>query len=173
MTQEKALSLAGYQRFTNYYSKNGRMGGQELILPEIIAALDGVQKVYLPFLSSGTLAHELDRWGHQVWSQENTPHAYERPTPILKGGAMYFGTPTIVNGAPLFDEVEEWTKEKERRVVRSLVESARCLGYSRIVCGLGSGDISVEERTSDLGGGRVVAFKDFGDFQDWVLIRCL
>jgi hypothetical protein len=45
------------------------------------------------------------------------------------------------------------------------------LKYKKIISGLGSGDISPEERIEDMGGGRIVAYKDFGTFQDWVIMR--
>jgi hypothetical protein len=38
---------------------------------------------------------------------------------------------------------------------------------------LGSGDISPEERIKDMGGGKIACFKDFGQFQDWVIVRDL
>jgi len=61
-------------------------------------------------------------------------------------------------------------KEIERQTVRKVVNLATKGKYRKIVCGLGSGDISLEERMEDLGeGGRVVCYKDFGDFQDWVI----
>ena len=42
-----------------------------------------------------------------------------------------------------------------------------------MVTGLGSGDISVDERLEDMGGGTVVSYKHFGLFEDWVLCRTL
>jgi hypothetical protein len=87
--------------------------------------------------------------------------------------AIYFGTPTIVNNQPLFsDNVSDaWTKETERFFVRDLCKRVEAQRFKLIVSGLGSGDISPGERLEDMGGGKIVCYKDFGHFQDWVLMR--
>lgn len=169
-----AMSVEAWVRFTGYKSANGKRGGQELILPEILAALDGFSRVWLPFLSSGTLAHELAGRAFHL------PHTEARSASALwSADSLYFGTPTIVEGAPLFPEDAPaegapWTAASERACVRALVGLAVERRVRRIVCGLGSGDVTLQQRLEDVGAGaRVVTFKDFGEFQDWVIVRDL
>lgn len=161
------IDPALYVEVTKFRPLLPRRGGQELILPEIIGCFGTKpRRVWLPFYSSGTLANWLSRMGHEVLSAPP-----DRAPP--EASSLYFGTPTIVNGRNLFPEEEEWTKEKERKLVREMVAQAEALNYTLIVSGLGSGDISVDERLVDMGGGRIVCYKDFGDFQDWILERRL
>lgn len=141
-------------------------GGQELILPEILGLLVAQEIVWLPFPEQCvTLTLRLGvRWR----------------TSYEEASALYFGTPTIVDDKPLFqmphggkgDQIE-WNKEAERKVVRSLCYVAESAGLRCIISGLGSGDISVEERLEDMGGGEVVTMKKFDGFMDWVLCRKL
>lgn len=158
-----------YVRVTGYQSRNGRRGGQELILPEVVSALAGCRQVWLPFYSSGTLTAELERLGYRVQTDPDRDAYADRPQEGCD--SLYFGTPTIVGDRSLFPEVKEWTKAMERRVVVQLCMMAEAAGLRRIVSGLGSGDISVAERLADMRGGRVICFKDFGDFQDYILVR--
>lgn len=155
-------SLAAFTR-TNY------RGGQELLLHEIAACMEPGWVVWLPFLSSGTLARHLRGMGHpvRVGLEMN----------LTGVDVMYFGTPTIVNDGPLFPEDAggiAWTKSLERSRVRGLVKRAADAGVRMIISGLGSGDISPEERCADMGPGAVVvAIKHFDDFTDWVFRRNL
>jgi len=91
--------------------------------------------------------------------------------------AIYWGTPTIVDDKPLFPDSLEpgvghsWDKIRERATSTQLAKLAVEQKAKRIITGLGSGDISWKERLMDMGGGRIVSWKDFGDFEDWVLVR--
>lgn len=92
---------------------------------------------------------------------------------------VYFGTPTIVNGKQLFKDQgcspfgNWWTMADEMRTARFITYQCERHGVKRIISGLGSGDISVEQRLETMNGGRVVADKHFGDFHDYVLVRDL
>lgn len=144
-----------------------------MLLHEITALLDNHDHVCLPFPSSGTLANHLDGMGYHVHLGEG------RMSPVIPSGctALYFGTPTIVDNKALFPEDgmgHPWTKEAERQCVRRMVNEAETNGYRRIISGLGSGDISPEERLEDMGpGARIVCVKYFDDFTDWVMVRDL
>jgi len=137
-------------------------GGQELILHEVLALLAPYHTIWLPFPDGCvTLSEKLTEQGHA--------------SADVVFDALYFGTPTIVDGRPLFPSTAHGIldKETERAVVRSLVEQAEFVGARRIVSGLGSGDISVGERIEDMGGGTVVVEKKFDVFTDWVIVRDL
>lgn len=141
-----------------------RNGGQELILAEVLALLAPYHTIWLPFPEGCiTLMGRLREAGHKVVSDVSDD-------PI---DAMYLGTPTIVDGKPLFPETagRVMTKEAERALVKSLQATATLRGAKRIVTGLGSGDISLGERVEDMGGGRMVVEKRFDEFIDWVIVR--
>lgn len=149
-------------------------GGQELLLPELLSIILPVVKkgVWLPCCPEGSsLVQALHKQG--VWVDLR----YSRfPQEIPECDVVYLGTPTIVNDTPLFsDSVPSfdysWTKQSERWMVRSVCGESERAGYKLIVTGLGSGDISVEERLADMGGGEVVCFKKFETFSDWILVR--
>lgn len=164
-----------YERISGVKRWSEVPGGQELILYEILANLFDLNSIYLPFFSSGTLFSYLRKRlmiMHVICGHVREPVVPEIPKYT---DALYFGTPTIVNDRPLFWEgvSNEWTKEKEREFVRTICDRAYSFGYRRIISGLGSGDISPEERLQDMGGGKIVCYKDFGSFQDWVLRRDL
>lgn len=140
-------------------------GGQELILPEILALLELHDIVWLPFPEQCvTLSLRLGLHWRPLHDECSV---------------LYFGTPTIVNDAPLFSlphgasEQQQWTKAAERKIVQSLCYVAEQAGLRLIISGLGSGDISPAERIEDMGGGEVVALKKFDGFTDWVLARKL
>lgn len=154
-------------------------GGQELLLGEIIGALVGYRSVCLPLahLSGGGLLRDmLLDLGHEVICDANGA-AWEG------ADALYFGTPTIVNGRPLFPDGERdlWTKAGERAWVRGALRSAERSGIRRILCGLGSGDISLDERLAELGGAatptqagaEVITMKRFTHFTDWLILKDL
>lgn len=165
-----------YKRFTGVASRDALQGGQELILPEIVSLLGEINFVYLPFPSNGLLGRTVWSLGKQLYVAHD---CHQQPPKIEIGrAAIYFGTPTIVNDVPLFPlepsaQKAVWTKDQERAYVTWLCEAARGCGFARIISGLGSGDISPEERASDMGGAKVVCMKDFGLFQDWVLVKDL
>jgi len=166
--------------------RKGLRGGQDLILYEVMSSLNHsldpntFKGIWLPFASSpssATLLHYL---------LEETVHINKQPVDSLNllipprfCSTVYFGTPTIVDGHALFPEDlpeimgqrSDWDKEFERLVVRTICKACVEAGYDRIVCGLGSGDIRPPERITDMGGGKVACYKDFGDFQDWVIVR--
>jgi hypothetical protein len=163
------INVNGYLKSSGIKRMLEVEGGQELLLWEIIGALWGLKKIYIPFLSSATLAWHLKRMGFDVWIPISNTRI---PDKVPEGfEAVYFGTPTIVNDKPLFPESGWWNKNHERVYVRDLCREVKDKGYKRIVSGLGSGDISVDERLEDMGGGKIACFKDFGEFQDWVLVR--
>lgn len=168
-------------------------GGQALIAHEIIAVCGSCQRIVLPFVGDGLLEAMMRARGLYVESLNyrypygdsemyvNTPIdigaqvSLQLPT---MGEVVYMGTPTIVDDKPLFDVpmAYAWNKRTERIVVRQMVENARAMRYRRLITGLGSGDISVEERISDMGGSdvaQVVAYKRFSNFEDWVICRNL
>lgn len=161
-----------YRRLLGYPEYLAPHGGQELIAVDIAACIPpewGPCHVVLPFASTPSLAGLLRGLGHQVTTHSR--HAYRTIPP---GDVLYFGTPTIVNGRALFPDPEQWSVDRERRIVRSLCSQATALRYRQIISGLGSGDISVDDRLADMGAGsRVVAHKVFECFEDWVLERRL
>jgi hypothetical protein len=140
-------------------------GGQELLVAEIVGALDGYDRVALPFGHSpggDTLLKALVAEGHRVLLSER---------PIYGDGA-YFGTPTLLDGRPLFPGWDaSWTKERERQWVLDFVAACRVAGIQRIVAGLGSGDVTPAERLADLGGGTMIGFKQFRGFADYLFVR--
>ena len=171
-----------YRSFTKLEPKSGRLGGCELLIPEIIATVVGHCKtMYLPFPQSGTLQEVLEaaQIEHHVGKDnERDPNeCYTKPshTGIPLCDCAYFGTPTIVGGQVLFEgEVDyEWNKESERGYVKRLCAACEAAGMKLLMCGLGSGDISPEERAEDMGGGGIVAYKSFDEFEDWLLVRRL
>jgi hypothetical protein len=151
-------------------------GGQELIVAEICAALvaPGVNGVFLPFYSSGALAHALLTRLNLMVRSDPTQDRYDGVPEDTQ--AIYFGTPTIVGGCALFPQKEEWDVEKERRTVRNLCAKAADAGYLRIVSGLGSGDITCEDRIADMKQPsgyempEIVCMKRFEKFTDWVFL---
>lgn len=136
-------------------------GGQELILGEIIGLSRPGERFFIPF-------------------PELCPYLSAR---VQKGdwdtsSILYFGTPTIVDDRPLFPVPAHgessrvtWTKKSERDMARYLCRLAQSMNYRLIISGLGSGDISTQERLEDMGGGEIVTFKKFDTFTDTVLVR--
>lgn len=145
-----------------------KQGGQELILYEILALLDPYVSVWVPFdKDCKSLVDALVSTGHVVFGSRVLPKRAHID-------AVYFGTPTIVDGRPLFANSARHikTKQDERDAVRQTVLKAKDRGARRIVSGLGSGDISTAERRHDLGrGAMVVVTKEFEGFTDWVIVR--
>lgn len=135
-------------------------GGQHLIYAEIVASLAGCGSVWLPWKVSDDLRLPLDQASHTVY------RSWVVGDPAAETEAVYFGTPTVVDGAALFPEQGQWDAALDREWVSQL---AKIFG-GRIVCGLGSGDVSVGERCEDMGG-RIVCYKNFEDFEDWVIVR--
>ena len=146
-------------------------GGQELILYEIAAALyPTVGSIWVPFLSSGTLSHYLKGVGFRI-NEFQYLDGFDKAPPNSQ--AVYFGTPTIVDNTNLFPDNDtdvKWTKKKEREAVRAIMKACKEAGYIQAISGLGSGDISLEERMEDMGpGAKLICYKDFGVFEDWVI----
>lgn len=165
-----AISANLYNKIIPITRSSSTLGGQELILFEIIASCHGFNDIYLPFYSSGTLFKYLLKNGFAPLSDHRTsPFDFSS---IPKGEVLYFGTPTIVDDQPLFNDTENsknWNKFNERKFVTWLCASAKRKGYKKIISGLGSGDISVQERIQDMGGGRIICYKKFDDFEDWII----
>lgn len=143
------------------------LGGQELILADIMACLEGCTTIYIPF-SCPSLEEECCSRGILIVAE------------MQYADAVYWGTPTIVDDKVLFpdcisdnDMAVSWNKENERAYSRGLASSAETSKCKRIITGLGTGDVSIAERLSDMGGGRIVVWKNFGEFEDWVLLRIL
>jgi hypothetical protein len=152
------------------------VGGQELIVGEIAGALKGCSRVWFPFPVSRCLSLAVAGTGH---------HGYLDSRQRID--AVYYGTPTIVGNKPLFDmkwwntndhhgpacewHPDFWNTATERATVRRITEFAIEHGAKVIVSGLGTGDISLEQRLDDMGGGEEVAYKKFNGFEDWVLAR--
>lgn len=146
------------------------LGGQELILGEVVGALlarPSPEKIWLPFPAYALMA-ALTSFGIEIVTGDEP----------LNFDAVYFGTPTIVNDRRLFQgpaapdaPAGGWTKQSERETVQAIVAWAAKRNAKRIVSGLGSGDITLDERLQDMGGGTLAAYKDFGNFEDWVLRR--
>lgn len=158
-----AIDERTYRRLSGVV--DGLAGGQELIYAEIAAALLGSTRIWFPFATSPKLLMALPEI-----------KAVAVRTELVLGwprgaDAVYFGTPTIVDGRPLFPVAGKWDKARERESASVICRLAE-LNSARVVCGLGSGDVSLEERLEDMGeGARVICYKDFGEFQDWVLVR--
>lgn len=164
------ISTSHYLRSLNI--EKGNPGGQELLLGEICGVFGGMgcKRVYLPYPTT-ELVDRLETIGVLSGSV-----GINQSKVAVDG--MYFGTPTIVNDKPLFLPEglgQGWTKQTERETVRFLVSEAEESSTCRvIVSGLGSGDISPEERMSDMGkGSEIVAYKKFNGFEDWVIVRVL
>jgi hypothetical protein len=141
-------------------------GEQQLLWPDIIAAIGYVKSLYLPF--------PLYCEHVEIAARE---FLYIEPTRIFTGArdeipeaeAIYIATPVIVDNKSLFDEHWPLTKDQERKIIQSYCEKARAAGYRRIVTSLGMGDVSIAERLNDMGpGAKVVAFKEFEGFTDTV-----
>jgi hypothetical protein len=146
--------------------------GPELLLPEILSLLLGQPLVWVPFHASRAVSYWLQALGTRV-EQGNVRTGQHRPLMAPTGiTALYFGVPTIVNDQALFG-APLWNKERARQRARELTEEAVACGATLIVSGLGSGDVSLAERISDMGGGEMVAYKKFAEFEDWVVARWL
>jgi len=161
------MDAAIFEKVSGVHRRSATLGGQELILFEILALLYPYQGINLPCDKVSTLHGYLLEQGKKIvfdYFESTQPQA------------LYMGTPTIVEDRPLFPypDAERWTKEFEREFVRSQISRADEVGYGLVVTGLGSGDISVEERIEDMGAGTVVVCKkEFQGFTDWVLARRL
>lgn len=162
------IDVSLFENSTGIAKYNGKNGGQELILHEIAGLIESGWILFFPFYSSGTLVEHIKKSNQCYWS-EGFKEADEMP----RADCLYFGTPTIVNDAQLFDEDEDWTKKKERATVRRLCREAERLNYKRIISGLGSGDIEPDERIKDMGGGKIICMKKFKEFTDWIIVRDL
>jgi len=180
-----ALEIQGYSQ-----------GGQGLIFYDAVNAVasgatDGSlpNGVWFPFPSPDRLMEKaLSTMGVRVEYSTNFADAileltiddavHETCEAARSCEVVYFGTPTLVGGRSLFPVecpgpgVDWWTATRERSVVRDLVGFAEASNFRRVVSGLGTGDVGLEERLSDMGDGAVVAsYKNFGAFEDWVLVR--
>lgn len=141
-------------------------GGQALIAAEILCILvaNGVKKLWLPF-------------PNLPFSIQCKKAGIEDQIIPDECDALYFGTPTIVDGKKLFENSApgHWNAERERSTVRDMCAYASSIPTFRvIVSGLGSGDVTWSDRMQDMNlpgwaYPQVAAFKDFGHFKDWVI----
>lgn len=143
-------------------------GAQELIFAEIIGCLKDCNIIWLPY-GGKKLNETLKKLGYttiykSILNKEE------------KIDALYFGTPTIVSNSILFEGQfnGNWTKAIERKVSRLLCKRAIKHGCKCIVSGLGEGDISINERLSDIEkesklSTKIVSFKQFDNFIDIVI----
>lgn len=175
------IDVSQYMRSARVSAAAARRGGQELIAHEIAGCFARCLGVALPYCSASlamddALASALSRLGLTVRiGSDARPKGGQLPSEC---DGLYLGTPTIVDDAPLFGPPDapplsgtHWTKQAERRTVRGYCAAAREAGYRIIVTGLGSGEVTLEERVADMGDGTVVAaYKHFGHFEDWVLV---
>lgn len=155
-------------------------GCQALILHDIAACFDEPSLViWVPFYCDGLLVHHLESIGHTVIHDADVDMFMPDHFPHMPIDGLYFGTPTIVNNEPLFPTSVRpfvdrmWTASYERATVRAIVTHATLCGATCIVSGLGSGDISVEQRQMDMGGWdvQIACIKAFRGFTDYVLVR--
>lgn len=169
------MDAATYLKVVGFPEVLLNKGGQELLLFDILSEILPVNPkgVWIPFISSGTLTNTLRNNGIYVSNMK----------PVMSGKAplecdvLYFGTPTILGDRPLFltdvsvFKAEAWTKNFERQLVRYLCKIAQAANYKLIVSGLGSGDISTDERIKDMSGGKIICYKNFGQFEDWIISK--
>ena len=156
-------------------------GGQELLMGEIVGALPWHLEaelrrpltVWLPFYCP-TLADVLRRMRATVLMVADAEYPDTRYHLVPQFcDAVYFGTPTLVDGVPLFpstvSESEAWSVSREREVVRQILFDARRAGAVLALAGWGSGDVSLAARTADLqvaGIARLLCMKRFLGFMD-------
>ena len=143
-------------------------GAQELILSEIVGCLNDCKTIWLPY-GGLALSNVLNHLGYITICRP-----YLHDDEVID--ALYFGTPTIVNDTLLFPGQFNggWTKEIERTVAKLLCNRAIRHGCHCIVSGLGSGDITTNERMQDIRASsglipHVVAVKHFIGFDDTVI----
>lgn len=170
---EFGLSIDAYMRVVGLGRTD--QDGPVLLVPEIVATFHGCRRVWVPFAASADLSAVLRRVGVEVVQGDARHGWHDIPSPGPGIDGAYFGVPTVVSGAALFG-AEGWTVERARAAARQVTTEAFACGARVVVSGLGSGDISEEERRDDMRGSvdgpvKVVAYKDFGDFQDWVVAK--
>lgn len=143
------------------------LGGQELILADIMACLDDCNSIYVPY-NCPSLEEQCAQQGIVLVAEDEN------------FDAIYWGTPTIVQDKVLFpeclhdpSEASGWNVAVERYSSVTLTRLAEKRLAKRIITGLGSGDITPHMRLHDMGGGRIVSYKHFGHFEDWVIVRDL
>lgn len=148
-------------------------GDQSLLWPEILAAVHPYRRFAIPTRTTAILAHMALH--HQVYIAHYDLSGKELDQYLPGADVIYAGTPTIVDDRPLFYESwmgDYWTKGFERQRVRELAKLAERHGYKRLITGLGSGDISPDERIIDMGPGtEMIAYKRFEDWEDWLFVR--
>jgi hypothetical protein len=156
----------------------GESSGPDLLIPEIVSAFSDCRRVFLAFGQSSSLTDHLNRSGVEVVQGH---HEQRDPRDGVRGlleseasgcDGLYFGTPTIDGGEFVFpgEMSHEWDRESEMAYVSELCSAAVVMGVRVIVSGLGSGDVSVADRITAMGGGGIASFKDFGSFKDWVIV---
>lgn len=172
-----SMNVAAYMRTYDLPAHESEVGGQALILGEVVASLHPAKTVWVPFRSQcGLLIAKLTELGIEVYADEMSPYPAAEMWAVPDTDAVYFGTPTIVDDQPLFESrTGTWTKTSERATVTAIMARCHQAGIRRVVCGLGTGDINIGERLEDIGGNRgsVVCTKKFEGFTDYVLRRDL
>jgi len=147
--------------------------GQELILTEIIALLDGWITVWIPWaMDCRTLADRLMATKeHIILSDRGAGDDVD---------AIYFGTPTVNHGMRVFPGIPPWDAKQDRAWVRSITEECEALAYTNrhpllMVSGLGEGDVTPAQRSRDMGGAELVCQKRFTEygicFWDYIFVR--
>lgn len=170
LSGKQGMDADQWREFMADHLGNGDQDGPTLLLPEIMALI-GRKRLWLPFEASNIIASQM--LGMDVVLSRLITG--DQPIQAVAGveiDAVYFGVPTIVNNKALFFAYG-WNVERARDAARRVTACAQSMGAKLIVSGLGSGDIGVYDRLQDMGGGHVVAYKNFGDFEDWVLARWL
>jgi hypothetical protein len=168
MSNENSMNNELYYKALGYDPDTVKeLGGQELILADIMACLDGCRSIYIPY-NCPSLEEACGEQGMHIAAEDEN------------FDAVYWGTPTIVQDKVLFPEcladpshASGWNYSVERSCSQQLTKIAEFRTAKRIITGLGTGDVTVADRQSDMGGGEVVSYKNFGAFEDWIIVRDL
>jgi len=168
MSKENSMNNELYYEGLGYDAGSVKdLGGQELILADILACLSDCRSIHIPYNCPSL-------------EEQCAVHGIRIVTSAEGFDAVYWGTPTIVDDKVLFPKclpdpeyASRWNLAVERAHSKALTQLAEKRNAKVIVTGLGTGDVSVADRIIDMGGGSVVSYKNFGEFEDWVIMRRL